>query len=101
MRQQKCYPGQHDSENDDALKEDEHVGEVRDGREPAVAEFFGYKPFSKVEDAAKPEELAGNDQQEESEERHVNKATPHVGMYELESGPGQRQSGKDGTLVSF
>jgi hypothetical protein len=51
--------------------------------------------------AAKPEELAANDQQEESEERHVNKAPPHVGMYELESGPGQRQSGNDGTLVSF
>src|SRR5437773_6153821 len=54
-----------------AVGEDKQIDHARDDRKPAAAGLTGNEPLPEVEDAAKPENLAGYKDQKQGEEDQV------------------------------
>jgi hypothetical protein len=50
-----------------AVQEEKEIDEARDDREPCPAGLTRDQPLPEVEDAANPEKLAGNKEQEQGE----------------------------------
>jgi hypothetical protein len=70
-----------DSRAGEPLSKEEQKDKTRDDREPGAPGLPGDESFAKVEDTPNPENLAGDEHDEEGQEEQVPKL---VGVYEQE-----------------
>jgi hypothetical protein len=79
---------------------EEEIDETRDDLKPSAPGLPRDESFSKVEDAANPEKLAGNKHYEDGKQEQVSEAPPLVRVHKQEGRIGKDQQKKDNALVS-
>ena len=82
-----------------AVQEDKQIDQARHDREPGPAGLTGNEPLPEVEDAAKPENLAGYKDQKQGEEDQV-ETDELVGTCDQECDTSKDQQQNDRTPVS-
>jgi hypothetical protein len=78
-----------------AVNEEEQIDKGRDDRKKAAPGLSREESFAKVEDAADPENLAGNKHHQDGEEEQVKKASAFVRVYDQESSKSKDQQKND------